>query len=536
MTYPYTKSLDHHGLVAEFCKEIELAKIIDNAVKSPEGRKISFGQLFVAMMINGLGFTGRTLHMYSEYFSDKPLDRLIGPNIEAKEINDDALGRCLDALYEHGVSSLYQDIGEKVVSHLGLECKSTHLDSTSIHYDGIEKLCSDDDDINHIEIRKGYSRDHRPELNQVVLNLICENQSGIPVYMKPASGNVNDLEGFKEIVKSHIKSLKAAQTCRYLVADAALYVKDTIQELHELTQLFITRVPQKLKESKALINNAPNLDFIEMGNGYSGVWHHSTYGNVEQKWLLILSEQARKRETYSLNKRILKITESERKEFKKLGQQRFACQTDAQKALELWRKKQKYSDVTERIIEIKIYGQKGQPKKGQAPLRMEYQITGALFTVIEKRENKLKQLGYFILASNDLSEDMTMKLMLNTYKEQQSVEKGFRFLKSPDFLTNSLFLKKPERIEALLMVMTSCLMVYASLEHKIRKGLKLKDLFFPDQKNKPTQTPTARWVFQCFQGVSIIYLEAQSPMVVNWKSRQQVIIDCLGENYRKMYS
>lgn len=153
-----------------------------------------------------------------------------------------------------------------------------------------------------------------------------------------------------------------------------------------------------------------------------------------------------------------------------------------------------------------------------------------------KRERKLKQLGYFILASNDLSEEMTMANMLNTYKEQQSIEKGFRFLKSPDFLINSLSLKKPERIEALLMVMTSCLMVYASLEYKIRKGLKLKELLFPDQKNKPNQTPTARWVFQCFQGVSIIYLESQSPMVVNWKSRQQIIVDCLGENYRKMYS
>ena len=129
-----------------------------------------------------------------------------------------------------------------------------------------------------------------------------------------------------------------------------------------------------------------------------------------------------------------------------------------------------------------------------------------------------------------------MDKMLNIYKEQQSVEKGFRFLKSPDFLTNSIFIKKPERIEALLMVMTSCLMVYASLEHLIRKKLKEKDRYFPDQKKKPYQNPTARWVFQCFQGVTIIYLEGQPPMVVNWQDRQQVIIDCLGDRYRQIYS
>ena len=536
MEYPFTKSLEHHGLVAAFCKELGLANIIDNALGTSESRQVSFGELFVAMMINGLGFTGRTLHMYSEYFSDKPLDRLIRSGLKPEHINDDALGRCLDALYEYGVSPLYQDIGEAVVNHLELPCHSVHLDSTSFHYDGVEKLSDDDDDIHPIQVTKGYSRDHRPELNQVVLNLICENQSGIPVYMKPASGNINDMEGFKKIVKSHINSLKAAQSCRYLVADAALYVKETIVELSELKQLFITRVPQKLSEAKTLINEASKVEFENIGNGYSGVWHQSNYGDVEQKWLLVHSKQAETSETYSLTKRMLKKGESERKTFKKLTQQKFACQHDAQQAIELWRKKQTYSDVNAEIQENPIYGKRGQPKKGQLPEHIEYQITGDLFTPIVQREKAMKQLGFFIIATNDLDDDMTMNKILSTYKEQQSVEKGFRFLKSPDFLTNSIFLKKPERIEALLMVMTSCLMVYASLEHQIRKKLKEKALYFPDQKKKPYQNPTARWVFQCFQGVSIIYLEEQPPMVVNWKERQQVIIDCLGDNYRQMYS
>jgi transposase len=57
--------------------------------------------------------------------------------------------------------------------------------------------------------------------------------------MRTQSGNINDVEGFKKIVKSRIISLKAAQKCRYLVADAALYVKETIVELDTLSQLFI---------------------------------------------------------------------------------------------------------------------------------------------------------------------------------------------------------------------------------------------------------------------------------------------------------
>ncbi len=68
-----------------------------------------------------------------------------------------------------------------------------------------------------------------------------------------------------------------------------------------------------------------------------------------------------------------------------------------------------------------------------------------------------------------------MEKMLSFYKSQQSVERGFRFLKSPDFLISSLYLKKPERIEALLMVMTCCLMIYAALEYKIRQELEAQD-------------------------------------------------------------
>jgi transposase len=147
------------------------------------------------------------------------------------------LGRCLDALYDAGVSVLYQQIAEKVVDHLKLPCEFTHLDSTSFHYDG--EANSDEEEPTAIHITKGYSSDHRSELNQVVLHLICENRSGIPVYMHAQSGNVNDVEGFKKIVKSHITSIKAA-----------LYVKEIVVELDALSQLFITRVPQNSKKPK----------------------------------------------------------------------------------------------------------------------------------------------------------------------------------------------------------------------------------------------------------------------------------------------
>jgi transposase len=251
---------------------------------------------------------------------------------------------------------------------------------------------------------------------------------------------------------------------------------------------------------------------------------------------LLRSEQATKRESLNLDKRMLKQAEKARKDLKKLKTQEFACHEDAQKAVEQWRGKQPYLDVVSQIKTIFEYKNSGRPAANQEPEHHNYQIDGQLFSALEKRQSALQQVGLFIIATNDLSEKLSMKKVLDTYKSQQAVEKGFRFLKSPDFLTSAIYLKKPERIESLLMVMTTCLMVYAALEHQIRHQLKAQNKYFPDMKKKPSRNPTAGWVFQCFQGIAVLYVDSQKPMVLNLKERHSPIIDCLGSVYQQIYS
>lgn len=531
------KNIDHLGLIAGMCSELKVAEYVD-AIASPKTQPhhLTHGQLLVAMILNGLGFVSRTLHMYPEYFEDKPIERLIGPGILAEHINDDALGRCLDTLYELGVSELYQGLAERVVSQLGLTGKAVHLDITSFHVDG-EYAFDDDEETKRIQLVKGYSRDHRPELNQVILELITESQAGIPVYMQALNGNTNDQAAFKKVVASHLSSLKAAQDNRYFVADAALYVAESIQSLHEQGQLFVSRVPMKIREAKVLSQQYQPEYLTPMENGYHGMWSEQDYAGVPQKWLLVFSEQACKRERQTLNKNIHRITEQAFKQFKKLCNQRFACRKDAMDALTAFEKKQKYSKILEPdTLELPVYQTSGRPKKGQPPVRYEYQLMGQVTTCLEAVEEAQQQTGLFILATNDDSAQLSMDELLQIYKSQQSVERGFRFLKSPDFMTSSLFLKKPERIEALLMVMTCSLMIYAALEHRIRTGLKEHKLHFPDMKKKPSQNPTARWVFLCFSGVHELQVGGAPPLIVNLVDRQRVILQCLGERYSEIYS
>ena len=288
--------LDHLGLVSGFCSEIGLEELINQRMpKKSHKSMISNGQLLIAMILNGLGFVSRTLHMYPEYFLEKPTERLLGKGILPSHINDDVMGRFLDALYEQGVSELYQAIASRVVTYLKLPCNSLNLDTTSFHVDG---HYARDIDAQTIHITRGYSRDHRPDLNQVVLSLITENQAGIPLYMQAVSGNANDTATFKKTVKSHLKSLKAAYNNTYFIADSALYTEKTIQALAEQNQLFITRVPQKLREAKVVLAQAAEADWITLENGYAGAWFTSSYGGVKQRWLLIKSAQAKTRKAY----------------------------------------------------------------------------------------------------------------------------------------------------------------------------------------------------------------------------------------------
>lgn len=134
--------------------------------------------------------------------------------------------------------------------------------------------------------------------------------------------------------------------------------------------------------------------------------------------------------------------------------------------------------------EIAVYIGTSRPKLGQLLQRIEYQIVGALFTPLASRKTALQQFGLFIIATNNVSEHLDIASLLSISKAQQNVEKGFRFLKSPDFLSSAIYLKKSERIEALLMVITYCLMVYAGLEHQVRKTLVEKSCYFPDMKYK----------------------------------------------------
>jgi hypothetical protein len=101
------------------------------------------------------------------------------------------------------------------------------------------------------------------------------------------------------------------------------------------------------------------------------------------------------------------------------------------------------------------------------------------------------------------------------------------------FYAESLYLNSPKRIMALIMVMSLSLLVYSLLERKLRKGLKSQKLAIASQVNKPTDNPTIRWVFQCFEDIAIYKIEEDTPRAANMDDQNETVLKALGPPTKK---
>jgi len=146
-----------------------------------------------------------------------------------------------------------------------------------------------------------------------------------------------------------------------------------------------------------------------------------------------------------------------------------------------------------------------------------------------------QRAGRFILATNVLeAEQLSQSQALTEYKGQQGTERGFRFLKDPMFFASSVFLKSPERIMALAMIMGLCLLVYNLGQRQLRQTLQQSNQTLPNQLGKATQQPTLRWVFQCFMAVHFVVLDGVK-QVVNLTDDRCRILQFLGSACRQYY-
>jgi transposase len=532
-----TQRIDHLGIVAGVCQEISLIEQIDGQVKASE-RKVSSGKGAQAMILNALGFVGRALYLTPEYLDNKPVDLLIGPEMSAGDFNDDTLARCLDDLYEAGVTEVFYKVAAHAMQVYGIQSKFVHLDSSSFHVHGAYDRQEPDQEA--ITITYGYSKDHRPDLKQVVVQLITSYKSALPVWFEALSGNSNDKKTFTATVKAYCKQLSGSEQS-YVVMDSAGFSAATLKAAQEQGVHWLMRVPETLAQAKQLVKDTLEADMSEIEPGYKGKEVECEYAGIKQRWLVVFSEAAQVRELKTLEKTQAKELETAQKEWRKIEGQTFNCTADAEQALAQFNKKWKHHQAIATASPITQYARRGRPSAEDQKEVVGYNLQGSVEVNAITVDDAKRTLGRFIIATNELDASrLSAAAMLENYTDQGiSVERGFRFLKDPLFFANSLFLKKPERIMALLMIMGLALLVYSLAERKLRQALRAMNATIPNQLRKPTQTPTIRWVFQMFQGLDILLIYQNGQVVfrklVNLRPVQQQVITLLGPQVQKCY-
>jgi transposase len=554
------QNIDHLGIIAGIIDAIGLVDIINELVGQDPQEKISPGYVVKAMILNGLGFVSSPLYMFPEFFQDKPCEHLIGKGVKAEYLNDDKLGRVMDKLFIKGLTEIFLAISSQVIKEFNISLKSSHLDSTSLHLHGeyntrLPDITFENNSSNGqikspfgfgsfdstgtaktrtsspqaIEITYGYSRDHRPDLKQFIIDLISSGDGDIPIFLKSASGNQSDSSSFAKIFLEYKEQMPKSSIKKeenLMIADAALYNAKNISSLSGMR--WLSRVPMTIGEAKKLVSTLLSPDFTSSSvNGYCYATRKSNYGGIEQRWLVVESTARKESDLRQLEKRISNSKISALSKLKKLLSTKFKSDEEAVKSVKSFKKKFKYHQ-----IENVNYLEK-QSKDNQD---IFYQVNATLCENRKAIKVAYTSAGRFVLATNILDEkSLSNDDMISEYKAQQSCERGFGFLKDPLFFADSIFLKASERIEAMAMIMGLCLLVYTLAQRQIRAALSASKSTIKNQLGKSVNNPTMRWVFQCFQSIHLVKLNNQEIFISNMTSSREYILSFLPDNCRYYY-
>jgi transposase len=233
--------LDHLGLIASVIKALGLMDMMDTRLVPDAQEVITPGEAVAAMILNGLGFANRPLSLTPQFFAHKPLDLLFREGIEAAMFNRFKLGRTLDEAHTSGCDLLFEELARAICAQEGIDLRFKHLDTTSFALPG-EYI--PDSDEHAMRITHGYSKDHRPDLQQVVLELMVSQDGGVPFVSKSWDGNTSDTQVVQQRAEALMRAFKDTPRPRSLVADAKLSCEANAADLAQLG--FITRIPGTL--------------------------------------------------------------------------------------------------------------------------------------------------------------------------------------------------------------------------------------------------------------------------------------------------
>jgi transposase len=506
-------------IVSAFARTIGVVEEVDRLCGHKNG--ISPGRIVLALMLDAL--SGRTpLFRLPQAFAKLDTELLLGEAISPQKLNDDAVGRALDRIFAVGTNKVLGVLALRTVKLFDLNTTHVHQDTTSHRVYGDYDLYGEEYHDQPFVITFGFSKDHRPDLKQLVHSLLCVD-AGIPIYSKCENGNESDKVVNRNLIPTMVERMAELGQDNFLyVADSALITRDNLTLMDDFKSgfRFVSRLPASYKEcGKAIAKAVRENSWEDLGTlseepstGKRKPAHYhgfETVVDLYRVWyraLVVHSDAYDERRV----KRLERALDRDKTEVERIASEQekieYACLPDAQAAIGRL-PRGRFHDLVGEVEEKPIYVP-GRPKADGT--RKLHRTTYRLKISLRPREHAVararKEAGCFVLITNEPEEAMgglSSKELLRAYQDQHSVERNFGFLKDPVFV-NALFLKSPRRIEALGLILVLALMVWRLMERTMRVSLKQSDSKVVGWNNRQTSRPTSFMMTTKFVSVIVM--------------------------------
>ena len=429
---------------------------------------------------------------------------------EMERLSDDRIGRALDRLFAADRAALLTDVVLAVGQRFGVRFEEFHNDSTSIRFCGQYRTASRRAHEGHPApaITYGFSKDHRPDLKQLLFILTVDGDGNVPVHFRCADGNVGDSQ-------THIETWNALRAVAgkadfLYVADSKLCSHENMEYIDRARGRFVTVLPRTRFEDghfrKWIQTNEPAWELVwdrpnpRHGDGPRDHWSvvRATLPSAEG-WPVIwvwsslstLRQQAWRQRSIAAAEEAL--GDLRRRLAGARARLRGAAQIDEQVALILEKGQVGRYIRVRRIVRAEHrYKQTRRGRPGSHTVyrkitRRRYDIEWSLDQAAIAYDHNSD--GMYPLITNDRT--LTPAQVLEAHKGQPMIEKRFEQVKTVHEIA-PVFLKNPERIEALFTVYFLALMVQALIERELRNAMKrdtIKELpLYPEQRlcERPT--------------------------------------------------
>jgi transposase len=532
----------HWPVVRAYSERLGLVGLINRLV--PSEMAIDAGTIVLGLVIDTL--SGRSPLYHLEAFFE-PQDRalLLGREVEAKVFNDDTVGRVLDRLFEAGTQQIFSQLSRAAVERFAIPLKHVHHDTTSVTLYGDYLPGPGTEPA--LEITYGHSKDHRPDLKQLMVSVLCAG-GDIPLWGRLADGNASDKTLNNELlsrISAHLGQFGVAPGAFIYIADSALITPDNLRQMGDETW-FISRLPASYNAHGQVIEQVLAANAWEEvgrlaetppsknrpGAQYRvGEMPVSLYGQCYRA-IVVHSSSHDRRQQKRLERELKHSEQQLQARLKKWLGVSYACEVDAKVAAEqLCAQPTKYHRLNVEIEAHPCYAP-GRPKRdgSRTVKRLEYRLRGEVCADEAAIAKAREQAGCFVLLTNVPGEGEAgyrPAQVLASYKEQHGIEKNFGFLKD-DAIVNALFLKTPERLEALGLILLISLLIWRLMEFEMRRHLQRTDTTLPGWDNKPTRRPTAYMVTIKFKGLLILKHNVHRRLARPLSDVQQAFLRALG--------